>query len=95
MDFDLSKPQKLLKNSAREFLARECTTDRVRELMETETAHDDELWQAICDQGWTGWLFRRSTAAWASGWSSWRQSRRRWVAPVCRVRFSRHSQPPR
>lgn len=54
MDFDLSKPQKLLKDSAREFLARECGPGRVRELMETKTAHDDKLWLAIADQGWTG-----------------------------------------
>lgn len=54
MDFDLNKPQKLLKDSARDFLARECGPERVRELMETDTAHDDKLWQAIADQGWTG-----------------------------------------
>jgi alkylation response protein AidB-like acyl-CoA dehydrogenase len=54
MDFDLSKPQKLLKESARAFLARECKPERVRELMLTETAHDDQLWQSIADQGWTG-----------------------------------------
>ena len=54
MDFDLSKPQKLLKESARALLARECGPGRVRELMETETAHDDALWRAMADQGWTG-----------------------------------------
>ena len=54
MEFDLSKPQKLLKDSAREFLARHCKSNRVRELMNTETANDDELWQAMVDQGWTG-----------------------------------------
>jgi len=54
MDFDLSKPQKLLKDSARDFLARECKPERVRELMSTDSAHDDKLWQAIADQGWTG-----------------------------------------
>jgi len=54
MDFDLSKPQKLLKDSARDFLTRECKLDRVRALMETDTAHDDKLWQSIADQGWTG-----------------------------------------
>ncbi|MEK6281277.1 MAG: acyl-CoA dehydrogenase family protein [Acidobacteriota bacterium] len=54
MDFDLSKPQKLLKDSARGFLGRECKPERVRELMETDTAHDDKLWQSIADQGWTG-----------------------------------------
>jgi alkylation response protein AidB-like acyl-CoA dehydrogenase len=54
MDFDLSKPQKLLKDSARAFLARECKPERVRALVETDTAHDDALWQGIADQGWTG-----------------------------------------
>jgi alkylation response protein AidB-like acyl-CoA dehydrogenase len=54
MDFDLSKAQKLLKQSAREFFARECKTDRVRRLMETETAYDAALWQAMAEQGWTG-----------------------------------------
>src|SRR5260370_26597544 len=54
MDFDLSKPQKLLKDSAADFLTRECNLDHVRELMETGTAHDDRLWQSIADQGWTG-----------------------------------------
>jgi len=54
MDFDLSKPQKLLKESARALLARECNRERVRELMESETAHDERLWRAIADQGWTG-----------------------------------------
>jgi alkylation response protein AidB-like acyl-CoA dehydrogenase len=54
MDFDLSKPQKLLKGSARELLARECPAAQVRQLMETETAHDPQLWQTIADQGWLG-----------------------------------------
>ena len=54
MEFDLSKPQKLLKDSAREFLSRHCPPKRVRELMNTETANDGELWQAMADQGWTG-----------------------------------------
>jgi alkylation response protein AidB-like acyl-CoA dehydrogenase len=56
MEFDLSKPQKLLKDSAREFLSRHCQSKRVRELMNTETANDDDLWQAMADQGWTGLL---------------------------------------
>ena len=54
MDFDLSKPQRLLKDSACDFLARECKPQRVRGLIETDTAHDDKLWQAIADQGWMG-----------------------------------------
>ncbi|HYP54179.1 MAG TPA: acyl-CoA dehydrogenase family protein, partial [Pyrinomonadaceae bacterium] len=56
MDFDLNKPQKLLKESARALLARECGPGRVRELMETETAHDERLWKTFAEQGWTGLL---------------------------------------
>ena len=54
MDFDLSKPQKLLKDSAREFFSRKCKPEHVRELMATETSDDRQLWQAMADQGWTG-----------------------------------------
>jgi len=54
MDFDLTKAQKLLQQSARDFFARECKPERVRDLMVTETAYDDGLWRAMADQGWTG-----------------------------------------
>src|SRR5678816_4400430 len=54
MDFDLSKPQKLLKDTARQFLSRECKPERVRALMATGTAFDAKLWQAMADQGWMG-----------------------------------------
>lgn len=53
MDFDLSKPQKMLQASVKEFLSRHCPLERVRELMETPTAHDPELWEGLADQGWT------------------------------------------
>ena len=53
MDFDLSKPQKLLKQSARDFLARECKPERVRAAMATDTADDRALFSAAADQGWT------------------------------------------
>jgi alkylation response protein AidB-like acyl-CoA dehydrogenase len=54
MDFDLNKAQKLLQQSARDFFARECKPERVRELMATGTAYDEGLWRAMADQGWTG-----------------------------------------
>lgn len=54
MEFDLSKPQKLLQQSARDFFARECPPPRVRELMATDTALHPELWGAVADQGWLG-----------------------------------------
>ncbi|HEX2834222.1 MAG TPA: acyl-CoA dehydrogenase family protein [Thermoanaerobaculia bacterium] len=53
MDFDLSKPQKLLRDSARGFLLRECKAERVRAAMATDTADDRALYAAAADQGWT------------------------------------------
>ncbi len=54
MDFDLSKPQKMLQSSVHEFLSRHCPVSKVRELMATATAFDPELWEGMADQGWTG-----------------------------------------
>lgn len=54
MDFDLSKPQKLFADSVRDFCQRELPPERVRELMETDAAIDDRLWQEFADQGWLG-----------------------------------------
>jgi alkylation response protein AidB-like acyl-CoA dehydrogenase len=54
MEFDLSKPQKLLQKSARDLFARECPAKRVRELMATDTAFHPELWSSVADQGWLG-----------------------------------------
>jgi alkylation response protein AidB-like acyl-CoA dehydrogenase len=54
MDFDLNKAQKLIQQSARDFFARECKPERVRDMMATDTAYDDGLWRAMADQGWTG-----------------------------------------
>lgn len=54
MYFDLSKPQKLFADSVRDFCVREFSAERVRELMETESAIDDRLWQEFADQGWLG-----------------------------------------
>ena len=54
MYFDLSKPQQLFADSVRDFCQREFSAERVRELMETESATDDRLWQEFADQGWLG-----------------------------------------
>ena len=54
MEFELSKPQKLLQKSTRDLFSRECPHKRVRELMATDTAFNPELWAAVADQGWLG-----------------------------------------
>jgi alkylation response protein AidB-like acyl-CoA dehydrogenase len=54
VDFAFSEEQEMLRASAREFLAKQVTSARVRQLMETEDAHDPELWRRIAEMGWTG-----------------------------------------
>src|SRR5256712_9776762 len=43
----------MLRRSAREFLAKECSTKVVRRLMESTDDYDAELWKKITDLGWT------------------------------------------
>ena len=52
MNFELSKPQQLLRETTRASLSKACPKKRVRELMLTDTAFDAELWQTVNDQGW-------------------------------------------
>lgn len=54
MEFDLSKPQKLLREAARATLSQNCPLTRVRERMASQELHDKSLWQIIADQGWVG-----------------------------------------
>lgn len=50
MDFDLSPDQTALRDAARELLAGECSSARVR----AAGGFDRELWAAMVEQGWTG-----------------------------------------
>lgn len=54
MFFDLSKPQRLLQQSVRDFVKRDIPATQVREIMDTDSAHDLDLWKAMADQGWLG-----------------------------------------
>lgn len=54
MEFDLSKPQKLLRETARATLTQDCSLTQVRERMASEVGHDAALWQVIADQAWIG-----------------------------------------
>jgi alkylation response protein AidB-like acyl-CoA dehydrogenase len=54
MDVKLSKEQKLIRTSAKEFLQAEVPKDMVRELEETDTCYSKELWQKMADLGWIG-----------------------------------------
>ena len=54
MNFGLSEEQVLLKDTIRRFLAEQCSTARVRAIMESETGHDDGLWRNLAGLGVPG-----------------------------------------
>jgi len=54
MDFALSDEQALLQQSARDFLARECPTTVVREIMGTADGYSPTLHEKMTALGWTG-----------------------------------------
>jgi alkylation response protein AidB-like acyl-CoA dehydrogenase len=53
VDFAFSEEQEMLRRSAREFLAKECSPKVVRRLMESENGYDATLWKKIAELGWT------------------------------------------
>jgi alkylation response protein AidB-like acyl-CoA dehydrogenase len=53
VDFAFSEEQEMLRRSAREFLAKECSSKVVRRLMESADGYDAALWKKIADLGWT------------------------------------------
>jgi len=53
MDFAFSEEQEMLRQSVRDFLAKECGSKVVRRLMDSADAYDAALWKKIADLGWT------------------------------------------
>jgi alkylation response protein AidB-like acyl-CoA dehydrogenase len=53
MDFAFSEEQDMLRSSTRDFLAKECSSKVVRNLMEAPGAYDEALWRKIAGLGWT------------------------------------------
>ncbi|MBK7974446.1 MAG: acyl-CoA/acyl-ACP dehydrogenase [Deltaproteobacteria bacterium] len=54
--YEYGEKQELLRESARKFLEARFSTTRVRELLETERAHDEAAWKDMADLGWHGIL---------------------------------------
>src|SRR2546427_10630475 len=53
MDFAFSEEQEMLRRSARDFLAKECSPKVVRKLMDGSDAYEPALWSKIAGLGWT------------------------------------------
>lgn len=57
MDFSLTEDQEMLKTSARDFLAKECTEAVVRATLAHKDGYSRELWRKAADLGWMGMVF--------------------------------------
>jgi len=54
MDFGFSEDQKMIQASIRDFLEKECPSDKVRELEASEKGYDPDLWRKMADLGYLG-----------------------------------------
>jgi alkylation response protein AidB-like acyl-CoA dehydrogenase len=56
LDFGFSEEQEMLRDAAKRFLADNCSTKFVRQMMADKTAHDAGFWKKLVDLGWPGLL---------------------------------------
>src|SRR5215470_12146457 len=54
MDFGLSEDQLLLKDTIKRFLAEQCPTTRVRQIMEADGENEKQLWKELAELGVAG-----------------------------------------
>ncbi len=54
MDFAFTKDHDMIRKSAREFFAKECPKDKVRELKEDSKGYDPKMWKKMVELGYTG-----------------------------------------
>ena len=56
MDLSLTEEQELLRNTARDFMERECSKEALLELDESDTGYSLDIWQKAAEIGWLGML---------------------------------------
>src|SRR5260370_10141344 len=56
LDFGFSEEQEMLRDAAKRFLADNCSTKFVRQMMADASAHDVAFWEKLVGQGWPGLL---------------------------------------
>src|SRR5262249_50429563 len=54
MNFDLTDEQRMLQSAAKDMLAARFKPERIRELGESETAFDEQIWREVSDLNWPG-----------------------------------------
>jgi alkylation response protein AidB-like acyl-CoA dehydrogenase len=56
LDFGFSEEQEMLRDAAKRFLADNCPTKYVRQMMADASGHDPAFWKKLVDLGWPGLL---------------------------------------
>jgi 3-oxocholest-4-en-26-oyl-CoA dehydrogenase beta subunit len=56
MDFEYSSEQKILRESAHKLMAKECTSEHVREMVDDEKGYSEKLWEKMAELGWMSLL---------------------------------------
>ncbi len=64
MDFELSEDQKMLRKTARDFLANECTKAYVRQMELDGKGYSPDMWHKMADLGWMGLPFPEQCGGW-------------------------------
>jgi alkylation response protein AidB-like acyl-CoA dehydrogenase len=54
MEFGFNDEQQEIQRTAREFLSDRFKPEKVRELAESESPYDDDIWNEMCELGWPG-----------------------------------------
>ena len=54
MNFDFSEEQKLLQQTARDYLADNATLATTRAVLESDSGYDRDLWKGVAELGWLG-----------------------------------------
>jgi alkylation response protein AidB-like acyl-CoA dehydrogenase len=57
VDFGLTEEQKMLRESARNFLESKCPASLVKEMDEDERGYSPQLWREMAQLGWPGLIF--------------------------------------
>lgn len=52
MDLDFTQEQGMIRDSAAQFVAKECPFDLVRELEESQEGYSPDMWKKMCELGW-------------------------------------------
>lgn len=68
MDFELTEDQKMLRKTARDFLANECTKAYVREMELDQKGYSPEMWHKMADLGWMGLPFPEQCGGWGGSY---------------------------